>query len=193
MATHEIYVGGPPTHNYSRAMFPAPPFDGLSEPFLSVKVSAHKGPVSYDVGRTLDPANDTALGNYFATANLAQGDILNAILIPTRTVMRGVFYRVERLAGVPLVLTASIENGNGTIVTLGPINGNPDIEDDEPNQGFASPGDTEFVQVSGGIEGKAYYFHEPAILRLALTTFTAWGDLALSVIPVLDKYESGRY
>lgn len=193
MATHEIYVGGPPTQNYSRAMFPAAPWDGLSEPFLRVKVSAHKGPVAFDLGRTLDPKKDTALGNYFNEAELAQGDILNVILVPTRTVMRGVFYRVERLAGVPITLTASIENGNGTIVTLGPIDGNPDIEADEPNQGFASPGDAAFVQASGPVVGGAYYFHEPAILRLALTTFTGWGDLALTITPIVDKYDSGAW
>src|SRR5688572_32528725 len=117
MATHELYVGGPASSNYSRAMFPAPPFNAAGAAFLAVRPSAHKGPATYNMERVIDTTQH-AMAEFLRNTAVVQGDVLGVSLLPRRTILEGFFYEVETAVGAATVLTPSIRGFAGTIPTI---------------------------------------------------------------------------
>jgi hypothetical protein len=202
MATHELYIGGPPTSNYSRSMFPAPPFNAGAQWALDLKPSAHKGPVDYSLGRVFQPgtgannapgnANDFALQEFIRNNVVAQADVLGMILVPQNCIFHGVFYNNKAAVGAAMVLTPSLRGvAGGTFPT---INGNAVAK------GFGKVGSTAWQAASGSIEdaadGTAFFIAAPTILDLTLTTLTAEADLldlSLEIIPIITMLQTGRY
>lgn len=184
---HELYIGGPPTRNYSRAMFPAPPFVAAAAPFQQVKVSAHKGPSSYGLTRVID-TNDHAIAEFLRNTTMAQGDAIGAVLMPKNTYVKGVFYEVERVAGVAMTVTPALRGiAGGTL---------PAIDCNVLGKGFARFGAAAWQSASGAItdagDGSAFYLADPAMLDLALTTFTEIGGLRLVLTPLVDTLYHGE-
>lgn len=183
---HEIYIGGPPTANYSRAMFPAPPFNAASAPFQAVKVAAHKNPTGFGLTRVLD-TTDHALAQFLRENTVAQGDVLGTVLMPKNVVVEGFFYEVERPAGVALTLTPSLRGVAGA--TLPAINGNV------AGKGFARLGSAAWQTASGSLteagDGTEFFLADPSVLDLALTAFTKLGDLRLVITPLVKTLYHG--
>lgn len=192
MATHEIYVGGPGrgTGAYGRSQYPAPTFNPASAVFKEMRVSAHKGPAQFSLGRTLDFKNDHALAEYMrnlieAGTPLAAADILNLSVVPANTLQYGLFVAVENpVAGVTLTFSLSDGTTFGTAVDAGvagtmfvPHNGIAWISD-----GAASLATAEFANV-------------PKMLRATLTALPAGGigDLRVRAEILLSELISGQY
>lgn len=188
MAIHEIYVGGPPTRNYSRAMFPAPPFVASAAPFQAVKVAAHKAPTSFGLTRVID-TDDHALGEFLRENSVVQGDALGAILIPKNVLLKGFFFEVERVAGEPLVITPSLRGVAGA--TLPTINGNA------LGKGYAKLGSTAWQSANGSLadaaDGTDWFIADPAIVDLTLTTLSPGklGGLRLIITPMVENLYHG--
>lgn len=202
MATHEIYVGGPPTANYSRAMYPAAPFNAAAQWALDMKPSAHKGPTDYQLGRVIQPgtgannapgnANDFALQEFIRNNTVAQGDVLGCILVPPNCIFRGVFYNNKAAVGAAMVLTPSLRSvAGGTFPT---INGNAVAK------GFGKVGASAWQAATGSLadaaDGTEFVIMTPTILDLTLTTLTAEADLLdlnLEIVPIITMLQTGRY
>lgn len=200
MATHEIYVGGPASANFSRAMFPAPTFNAASEAFLRVKPSAHKGPTGYQLGRVIDPANDKALSEFLANTEVAQGDVLGAILVPRNCLFKGMFYHVERAAtatdgsAVTCTITPSLRSG-GAFPAIAA--GTADA------RGFARVGAAAWEAANGAVamggdpsEGSDYWIQTPTVIDLTLTALTAESNLntlRLTLVPIVEYMATGQY
>lgn len=184
MAIHELYIGGPATGNFSRAMFPAAPFVPAAAAFQAVKVSAHKGPTSYGLTRVLD-TSDHAMGEFLRNTTLAAADVLGVALIPKDVVLKGFFYEVVTAAGVAMVVTPAMRNAtDGTL---------PTINCNVVGKGYAQLGDTAWQTASGAIAGGAdFYIADPDMLNLTLTTFTSIGSLELVITPIVDTLYNGR-
>lgn len=202
MATHELYIGGPPTNNYSRSMFPAPPFNAGAQWALDLKPSAHKGPTEYQLGRVLQPgtsangapgaSNDFALQEFIRNNVVAQGDVLGCILVPQNCIFKGVFYNNKNAVGAAMVITPSLRGvAGGTFPT---INGNAVAK------GYGKVGASAWQAASGSIadaaDGTEFFIATPTILDLTLTTLTAEADLLdlnLEIIPIISMLQTGRY
>lgn len=200
MATHEIYIGGPPTANYSRAMFPAPAFNAAAAWALALKPSAHKGPTDYQLGRVLKPgttgstmnANDYALQEFIRNNTVAQGDVLGSILVPPNCIFKGMFYRNNTAVGAAMVITPSLRGVTGG--TFPTINGNTVAK------GFGKVGASAWQATSASLgdaaDGTEFFIAEPTIVDLTLTTLTAESDLYklnLELIPVITMLQTGQY
>lgn len=184
MAIHEIYIGGPPTRNYSRAAFPAPPFVASAAPFQQVKVSAHKAPTAYGLTRVID-TRDHALSEFLRENVVAAGDSLGAILIPKNVVVKGFFFEVERAAGDAVTLTPAIRGLAGATL--------PDIDANVVGKGFAKLGGAAWQAASGAAAGDDFYMADPGVLDLTLTTMaTGLGSLRVVITPLVDTLYHGE-
>lgn len=192
MATHELYVGGPASSNYSRAMFPAPPFNAAGAAFLAVRPSAHKGPATYNMERVIDTTQH-AMAEFLRNTAVVQGDVLGVSLLPRRTILEGFFYEVETAVGAATVLTPSIRGFAGTI---------PTINANVVGSGYVKFGGAAWLQANAlinagagaGLEGEDVYLHTPAMLDLTLTTLTEptkLGRLRMSIVPLLRTLDDG--
>lgn len=195
MANHSLYIGGPPSRNYSRAMFPAVPFDGANPEFARIKVAAHKTPAVFDINRTMDFANEAALVNYVSEATFAQADTIDAILLPRRTAILGFLYSIEVAGPAGLVITPSIFSAAGSVAL-------PAIAADEVDNGvdegwgFAAVGDATWGQVNAELAQMPYFMAQPGTVRLELTTFVpadGFGSLKINLCPVVMKFEGGAW
>lgn len=192
MATHELYLGGPPTTNYSRGMFPSAPFNEAAEPFLSMRPAAHKGPNSFALNRVLDFGSvtshggnsDTALKNWEATATVAQGDVLGLLVIPKHVTLLGVFFNVVSAAGVAMTLTPSLRVAAAAFPA---VNGNV------VGAALTAPGVVAGITATGSAATIVpWYIAEPDILEVELTAWTSFGSLRLEVTAILQDLSSGQ-
>jgi len=184
---HELYIGGPPTRNYSRAMLPAPLFNAAAAPFQAVKVAAHKNPTGFGLTRVLDTSNH-AIGEFLRNNAVAQGDDIGAVLIPKNVIIEGFFYEVERVAGAAMVVTPTLRGVGGATL--------PTIDCNVLGKGYARLGAGAWQAASGALtdagDGAAWFNADPAILNLALTTFTEMGDLRLVITPIVTTLYHGE-
>ena len=188
MATHELYIGGPPSRNYSQAMFPAVPFNEAAAPFNTISVAAHKGPAAYNDKRILDfGGDDHALAEFLRSNTVVQGDKLGAVLIPKNMLLLGFTVKVVKAGPATLSLTPSFR---GKAHTFAAING-------------AVAGEAVFYPASGAAvaaisEGVAslavaVFDNKPDMLDLTLTTLPAGGlgKLILEITPVMIATTQG--
>lgn len=195
MATHEIYIGGPASANYSRAMFPAPAFNAAGAAFLAVTPSAHKGPVGYQLGRVLDFREDKALQEYVRNAAIVQGDVLGSILIPRNCRLRGMFYHVEREAqtatgaAVVVTITPGLRGGGAfPAIAAGTLDARGYAQVDQA----AWTASNAVIDVTDG----DWWIHTPTVLDLTLTALTAEVDLTnlrLVLVPHVEFMATGQY
>lgn len=193
MATHEIYIGGPPTANFSRAMFPAAPFSASSPAFTGIRPAAHKGNTGYSLTRVIDTAQK-AMAEFLRENTVAQGDVLGSIIIPQDVLFKGLFYRLESASGTgTTTITPSLRGVTGG--TFPTIAGNGTAG----SKGFARVGSTTWKSTSVSVEGEnngaAFYIAAPTILDLTLTALPAGGlgSLRLVLAPIVTELVSGQY
>lgn len=179
---HELYIGGPPTRNYSRAMFPAPPFNAASAAMQQMKVAAHKGNTGYALTRVVD-TTDHALGEFLRENTIAEGDALGLVLIPKNVVVKGFFFEVENPAGAALTLTPRLRGIAGATL--------PTIDGAVAGKGFAKLGGAAWVNASGAVEGDDWFMADPAILEVELTDYTDLRGLRLVISPLVDTVYHG--
>lgn len=183
---HELYIGGPPTRNYSRSMFPAPPFNAADGAFKAVKVAAHKSPTGFALTRVMDTV-DHAVAEYLRNNTVAQGDNVGAVLMPQNVVVTGIYYEVVTPAGVALVVTPSLRGIAGATL--------PTINCNVASKGFAKFGASAWQTTSGSLadaaDGNAWFLADPAVLDLTLTTFTNMGKLKLVISPLVETVYHG--
>lgn len=193
MATHELYIGGPATANYSRSMLPSPPFNASQAVFQTIRPAAHKGNTGYALTRVLDTAQK-ALYEYLRTHTVAQDDVIGSILIPQDVVFQGVFFRVDTASGTgTTTITPSLRGVSGG--TLPAIAGNT-----VGSKGFAKLGQTAWVSTNatlapGSGAGADFFIGTPTVLDLTLTALPAGGlgALRLVVSPIISDLVSGQY
>lgn len=195
MANHPLYIGGAPTRNYSRAMFPAPPYSVNNPDQNRVKVSAHKNPAQFDLNRTLDFKNEAALAEYVRNSTFANADTLDVILLPKRTLMAGVLFSVEVAGPAGLILTPSIVAGAAPVL-LPAIPA--DVVDDGLTEGFgfAVPGDAAWMVASAEVAQMPYFAANVGLVRLTVTGYDpalGFGNLKLHICPVVTKFEGGAW
>jgi hypothetical protein len=195
MAVHELYLGGPSTANYSRAMFPSQPFVQAAEPFQSMRPAAHKGPNSFALNRVLDfgaipstavpSGSDTALKHWEANATIVQGDALGVLIIPKHTLLLGVFFNVEVPAGVALSITPRLR----TPAALFPV-----VDGNVESATWTGPGVAGAIAATGSAATVVPWFiaGSPVILELLLTTWTKFGNLRLEVSAIVQDLSSGQ-
>lgn len=185
MATHELYLGGPASANYSRAMFPAPAFSASAEPFISMRPAAHKGPKTFALNRVFDFRDDFALREWVRNATVAQADKISALVIPQHMILHGVFFNVERAAGVAMTLTPSLRVAAAAFPT---VNGNAE------SAALAQAGVVAAITANGSAATIVPWFIKtPDVIDLALTAWTAFGDLRLEVSAIVTDLSSGQY
>lgn len=195
MATYEVYVGGPATANYSRAMFPAPPFNAAGAQFIAVTPAAHKGPTSFGLTRVID-VSQRAMAEFLKNNALVQGDVLGSIIIPQNVLLRGFYYEVQNASGGanPLTITPSLRGVGGG--TLPAIAGNT-----QGAKGFAKTGASAWVGTNATVgviatNGADFFIGAPTILDLTLTAMNATsklGALKLLITPLVDNLDHGQY
>lgn len=195
MATFEIYVGGPSTRNFSRAQFPAPPFNASATAFTSIRPAAHKGNTGYSLTRVLDTANK-AFAEFLRENEVVQGDVLGSIIIPQDVVFKGMFYRLESPTGTgTTTITPSLRGvTGGTFPTIA-------ADGDAGSKGMAKVGDSAWVDTSAAIggggdgSGSDFFIAEPTIVDLTLTAMPdeGLGDMRLVLAPIVTELVSGQY
>lgn len=202
MATHELYIGGPPTRNYSQAMFPAVPFNADAAAF-QVGPAAHKGPIGYADTRLLDFGSDHALAEFMRENTVAQGDDLGVVLIPKDVLFLGFHYSilnpVEGLTLTPMLRDKSV---TFTAIDMNPqpVEADPDavppvLAQDAVFSAFVAPGGGAGV-TSGVVNlGAAFYDVKPYMLDLRVTAVgdAGLGALKLVVSPILLATNTGGY
>lgn len=184
MATHELYIGGPPTRNYSQAMFPAVPFneDG---PGFQIGPAAHKGPIGYADTRLLDFGADHALSEFLRENTVEDGDLLGVVLIPRRVLFLGFYYRIETpVEG--LSLTPQLRDRAGTFTAINAA---------EVGEGFVAAGGGAAVEEGTLDLGQAVYSTKPYMLDLEITAVGAdgIGGLKMIISPVLLAVDTGGF
>ncbi len=185
MATHELYIGGPSTKNYSQAMFPAVPFVDTAAPFTLIGPAAHKGPIGYNDTRLLDFGADHALTEFSRNTTIAQGDVLGVVLIPKNMLFLGFYYKiVTPQAG--LTLTPALR-GNATAFTA--------ISGAAVAEGFVAPGGGALVTEGIVSMASVYFDIKPNMLDLTLTALPAGklGSFKMIISPVLLSTAAGGY
>jgi hypothetical protein len=200
MATYEVYVGGPGRGDYSRSQYPAKAFSAADATFKKLRVAAHKGPTMFSLTRTLDFKNDHALAEFVrnqaaAGAPLAAGDKLGSIIIPARTLLFGVYTRVENaVTGVTLTLSTRAPNA----IAFGTIAGGTADDGIFRVAGEAANGITEGAVNLGtpatGV-GAANFANVPRILDVTLTAIPAGGlgALRVHISPLISELEEGQF
>lgn len=193
MATHEIYIGGPPTANYSRSMFPAAPFSASSPAFTGIRPAAHKGNTGYSLTRVLDTAQK-AMAEFLRENTVAQGDVLGSVIIPQDVLFKGLFYRLVTPSGTgTTTITPSLRGVSGGTFPVIAGNGTAGAK------GFAKIGSTAWkstsVAVEGTDNGNDFFIAAPTILDLTLTALPAGGLGALRLVlcPLVTELENGQY
>lgn len=185
MANYELYIGGPPSRNFSRAMFPSQPFDEAKVPFTTLSMASQKGPIAYSNMRLLDFTNDNALAEFTRSNLILAADRLGVVLIPKNTLFLGFYYKVEKaVAGI--TLTPSLR---GKALTFTAINGGLLAE------GFVAPGGGALV-TEGVISLAAAMFDiKPDILDLTLTALpaTKLAGFRMLISPVLVEVDTGGF
>lgn len=191
MATFEIYVGGPPSANYSRSMLPAPPFNPAGAAFLAMTPAAHKGPTGYGLTRVID-VEQHAMAEFLRENTLAQGDILGSIIIPQNVILKGFFYEVQRAQGTATTtITPSLRG-----VTGGTL---PVIAANTAGKGYAKTGATAWTSTNASLgdetDGADFFIATPTILDLTLTVLPAsgLGALRLLITPMVENLDHGQY
>lgn len=185
MATHELYIGGPPTRNYSQAMFPAVAFNEAAAPFNQIGMAAHKGPIGYADTRLLDFGVDHALSEFVRENTVAQGDKLGVVLIPKNMLFMGFYYEIiTPQAG--LTLTPSLR-GKATVFTA--------IDGSAAAKGFVAPGGGALVTEGAVTMAGVQFDIKPDMLDLTLTALGAGGLGAFKMIvsPVMLAVDTGGY
>jgi len=183
MATHELYLGGPPSRNYGLSMFPAQPFNEAAAPFNQIGVASHKGPAAYNDKRRLDFAGgDHALSEWARNATIVAGDKLGAVLIPKNCLFLGFSAQVIAAGPATLSITPSLR---GKAHTFAAINGAVVM----PEPVFYPASGAAVAQISEGVASLALavFDNKPDMLDLTLTTLPAGklGGLILEITPVL--------
>lgn len=193
MATLEIYIGGPPSANYSRAMFPAAPFNAASSAFTGIRPAAHKGNTGYSLTRVID-TKQKAMAEFLRENTIAQGDVLGSILIPQDVIFKGMFYRLETPQGTATTtLTPSLRGVTGGTFPTIAANGTAGAK------GFAKAGSTAWkttsVAVEGTDNGNDFFIAVPTILDLTLTALPAsgLGNMRLVLAPIVTELVNGQY
>lgn len=195
MANHALYIGGPPTRNYSRAMFPAPTFNIVDPEFGKTKVSAHKNPAQFDINRTLDFKNEYALAEYVRNTTFAQGDTLDVILVPKRVLAVGLLYSVETAGPAGLSITPSLVTDPAPI-PLPVIDAAVADDGVSAGWGYAAVGDAAWQVASAELANLPFFVARPSVIRLTLTAFDpadGFGNLKLHLCPVVTKFEGGAW
>jgi hypothetical protein len=188
MATHELYLGGPPTRNYNLHMFPAPAFNDAVAPFNTIGPAAHKGPIGYNDKRRLAfDGTDHALADFVRENTIAQGDVLGAVLIPKNVLLLGFAVKVVTAGPATLSITPKLRGKAHTFAAID----------------AATAGETVFYPASGAAvaaisEGVAslavaVFDNKPDMLDLTLTVLPAGGlgNLVLEVTPVFLTVDAG--
>jgi hypothetical protein len=184
MAIHELYLGGPQTPNVSRAMLPSAPFNAGEAAFQAMRPAAHKGPKCFNINRVFDFLEDKSLAEWARHATVAQGDVLSALILPADVVLLGTLIKVERAAGVALTLTPTLRGG----AAFPAVNGNV------VSKALGAPGVTPSLTATGDASTIVPFFIAgPVPVDLALTTWTGFGDLRLSVSCLVTDYEGGQW
>src|SRR5690606_20561333 len=108
--------------------FPSPTFNAAAAWALSMTPAAHKGPVTFNLGRDLQPGTGNgsignngsyALGEFIRNTAIAQGDVLGTILVPPNCIFRGMAYNNKKAVGAAMVLTPSLRGvAGGTFPTV---------------------------------------------------------------------------
>lgn len=184
MATHELYVGGPPSRNYSQAMFPAPTFSDTGAAF-QVGPAAHKGPIGYALTRMLDFSGDHALAEWARENTYVQGDTLGVVLIPQNVILLGFYYKViNGVAGITLT-----PNMRGKALTYTAINGATETE------GFVVAGGGALVTEGAVTFATAQYDNKPDMFDLVLTALPATKLAGFKAVfsPVVLAVDTGGY
>ncbi|MCA9367815.1 hypothetical protein KC887_06175 [Candidatus Kaiserbacteria bacterium] len=188
MATHQLYVGAGSNPKLSRAAFPAQTFVNTDPAFTGSKPAAHKGPAQLALTRTLDFRDDYALKQYVRDNVITEGDVLNICLIPPRLLLYGVEVNVER-AG-PDLDTITFALSDGTAI------GTAAVVSDTVGARFSPPAGAAWVTGGAASLATARYNVAPVMLTATLTVLTAdntFGDLRISVTPLVSVFEGGAY
>lgn len=116
MAIHQLYEGGPANPNLSRTQWPAYPYNAADAKIKAMQISPHYGAPYAVVRRVLDFKNDLALRRYFTDNAVVANDVLNILLIPSKTLMLGAFVEVEAPADNGTAITATFGTAGGMIL-----------------------------------------------------------------------------
>lgn len=190
MAIHSLYVGGPATGNFSRAMFPTATFSATDAGTIAVRPAAHQGPNGFSLARVLDFKQEGALRNWYASVTLAQGDDLDLMLIPQDTFLTGIFVEVETPtpSGTTATGTLSLRGVSGA--TFGAA-----VNLAAAGKSYRPIGGTALTATAALGAFPAFYIAEPAVLSLDLTAFTpavGLGDLRLKITAQVVDLHSGQ-
>lgn len=187
MATHELYLGGPPSRNYGLSMFPARPFNEATAPFNTIGPAAHKGSYVYKDTRRLDfSGDDHALAEFLRENVVAQADVLGAVLIPKDCLLLGFHYRIIKAkAGVTLT-----PKFRGKAHTFAAIDGSVD-----GGNGFYPASGAAVAAVTEGVASLALavFDNKPDMLDLTLTAVPAGGigGFAIDITPIFVHVADG--
>lgn len=189
MATHELYLGGPPSRNYGLSMFPAVPFNEAQAPFNQIGPAAHKGPIGYNDKRRLAfDGTDHALAEFVRNNTVADGDVLGAVLIPKNMLLLG--FTAQVLKAGPATLSI-IPKLRGKAHTFAAIDGATVMS--EPV--FYPASGTGVAAVAEGVVdlGTAVFDNKPDMLDLTLDVLPAdgLGSLVIEVTPVFLSTNAG--
>lgn len=187
MAIHELYVGGPPSRNYSQAMFPLPTFSETDAAFTGIGMAAHKGPVSYNATRLLDFSGDHALAEFLRENTVAQGDTLGVVIVPRNMLYLGMYFKVVN----PVTGITITPKFRGKASTFAAINGAV------AGEGFIPASGTDVAAVTEGVVSLALAVFDikPDMLDLTLTALpaTKLAGFKMIVSPVLVATDAGGY
>lgn len=179
MATHELYIGGPPTRNYGLSMFPAAPFNDAAAGF-QVGPAAHKGPAAFNDKRRLDfSGEDYALAEFTRNTAVAVADVLGAVLIPKNMLCLGFSVQViKAVAG--LSLTPKFRGKAGTFAAI-------DASVAGEAMFYPASGTAAAAVTEGVVDlGTAIFDNKPDMLDLAVTAApNGIAGLILEITPVL--------
>lgn len=122
MTTHQLWDGGPANSTISRNQWPAYPFSASDPALAAVDVASHSGDGLIQLRRVLDFKNDFELRNYFKVNAVAQADVLNLLLLPSRSLLVGLYVEVEAVTGnIGSLLLPPIANAPSTATTGGTL------------------------------------------------------------------------
>jgi hypothetical protein len=185
MATHELYVGGPPTRKYSQAMYPAVAFNDAIAPFNEIGPAAHKGPIGYNLTRRLDFSGDRALAEFLRENTVTDADVLGLVIIPRCVLFLGFYYKVVTPKD-GVTLTPRLR-GKATSFAA--------IDASVAAEGFVAPGGGALVTEGAVTLAGVQFDIKPDILDMTLTAVPDSGlsGLVMIVSPVVLSTDAGGY
>jgi hypothetical protein len=176
MATYELYFSGPRQQNIDWAIYPSAPFSAANPAALP---PANKTPVVFGASRTLDFTNDTALAYFLGTTlaavpGFATGDIVGAQVLPSNSVLLGLFWSVNT-AGTS-GLTFSLQTRIASHALLGTTSGSA-----------IASGWTVATLATGGT-----FFPTPDIVDLTFVAVPGGGigAFAITITPVYFSFQT---